>query len=459
MADIYARLSQSRDGNLDNVEDQIAACRELAARLGLTIRHVHTDNDLSATTGVRRPGFEALLTARPPAILVRHIDRLVRRTAELERVLELGVNVHSVNSGHVDLSNPAGRATAKTVTAWSQYEGEVKAQRIRDANRRRAEAGIPWKSGKRTFGYTADGMAVVDAEAELVRGAYRDVLLGVSMRAILRRWAANGVQSTAGGTWGTRSLYDMLRRPVYAGRREYLGVDVGPSLSPVIVDMDTWQAVQLMLADPERRTTDKAGRGAFWLLSGIAVCGVGGHDNDAGVWVDGCGGRCLTGTGASVGRTLKCSRARHLERKAEPIEELVVETFLARMRRPDAARFFEKPPPDLAPWRARAGELRAQLDALAKATEVPLEFAIPRARRLREELAVVEARIVEGSQGSVLAPFAGGADPGVVWGRLDMDTRRAMLRKTLTVTLLPTAKRGRGFDGAAVRIARVPRSG
>ncbi len=114
---VYARMSLDKTGEGLGVERQEQECRELAARLGVTVSNVFSDNDISATTGKRRPGFEALLASKPEAVIVWHIDRLVRVTKDLERVIDLGIPVHAVTAGHLDLATPAGRAVARTITA------------------------------------------------------------------------------------------------------------------------------------------------------------------------------------------------------------------------------------------------------------------------------------------------------------------------------------------------------
>jgi site-specific DNA recombinase len=155
-ASIYVRISLDKTGEGLGVERQEQECRRFCAERGWEVREVFCDNDISATTGRRRPGFEALLASDPEVIVVWHTDRLVRLSRDLERVIDLECNVHGVTAGHIDLSNPAGRAVAKTITAWAQYEGEQKAERQRAAGRQRAARGRAWW-GSRPFGFETDG--------------------------------------------------------------------------------------------------------------------------------------------------------------------------------------------------------------------------------------------------------------------------------------------------------------
>jgi hypothetical protein len=70
-AGIYARITYVRreDGTQERlgVERQVAPCRELARRKGwAVIEPAYEDNDLSAFSGKRRPGYEQLLPMPGP---------------------------------------------------------------------------------------------------------------------------------------------------------------------------------------------------------------------------------------------------------------------------------------------------------------------------------------------------------------------------------------------------------
>jgi DNA invertase Pin-like site-specific DNA recombinase len=267
---LYLRLSLDKEGTGLAVERQEQECRALAERNGWTVRHVFSDNDISATSGRRRPGFEALLESEPEGIVVWHLDRLVRLTTELERVLALDVDVHGVTSGHLDLSNPAGRAVARTVTAWSQYEGEQKAERQYAAAAQRARAGRSWWSS-RPFGYEMDGTLRKD-EAKALAQAYADVVAGLSLRAVVGKLNASGHLTCRGNPWRTTTLKPVLLNPRNAAIREYDGEEVGPAAWKPVVPEQTFRAAARILSDPSRRRS-----GGFTseanLLTGWATCG------------------------------------------------------------------------------------------------------------------------------------------------------------------------------------------
>ncbi|MEJ8644419.1 recombinase family protein [Streptomyces sp. MS1.HAVA.3] len=279
---IYVRLSLDQHGDELGVQRQEGECRTFAEARGWTVREVIVDNDISATSGKVRPGFERLLVSKPGAILCWHTDRLVRKTEDLLRVIALGINVHAIHAGHLDLATPAGRATAKTVTAWAEYEGEQKALRQKASNLQAAKAGKPHKAGLRVFGYADDYMTVVEAEAEAIRKGAEMVLLGETLAAVARFWTGLGLlaprssSGTAKGEakgWGVGGVKKVLISPRYIAQATYLGEVVGEGQWPAILDEATHYAVVSALTNPRRFTGGaRTGSAPQTLLAGLATC-------------------------------------------------------------------------------------------------------------------------------------------------------------------------------------------
>ena len=129
-ASIYCRISRDRVGAGLGVATQEADCRDLARKLGWTIVTVHTDNDLSAHSGRRRPGYEALLTeiraGEVGGVLAWHTDRLHRSPVELEAYVTAceahGVITHTVKAGQLDLSTASGLMVARILGATARHE-------------------------------------------------------------------------------------------------------------------------------------------------------------------------------------------------------------------------------------------------------------------------------------------------------------------------------------------------
>lgn len=439
-ADLYLRISLDRSGDELGVDRQESACRALCERNAWAVRNVYADNDISATTGKHRPGFEALLTAKPERIVVWHTDRLVRLTKDLERVIALGVNVHAVTAGHLDLSNPSGRAVARTVTAWATYEGEQKAERQTAAARQRAERGRSW-SATRPFGFTADGEHLDDVEADFTRRAYSELLSGGNLSAMAREWTAAGMTTTKGNPWTQSKLTALLRQPRNAGLRSYRGEIVGAAVWEPIVDETTYRSVLSILTDPARRTGGE-GRTSY-LLTGLARCGV-----------------CDDGTTVRIGqrpdgrKLYRCTASSHLGRAQTDLDDLVAAYIVRRLSREDAADLrHDDTLPDVAALRDEAAQCRARLDTLAVdyADGVLSSSQMRTASgRLRSRLEAAEAKMAHGDRTALLDGVLG-EQAAAVWPTLALHRRRGLVELLVDVTIL-RSPRGPRFDPAYVRL-------
>lgn len=270
---IYARISLDVAGEGLGVQRQEQECRALCERNGWEVAEVFTDDSVSATTGVERPEFERMLTSKPSRIVVWHTDRLVRLSDELSRVIKLDVPVIGVTAGHLDLSTPAGRAVAKTVTAWAEYEGEQKAERQKAAHRQRVKSGKPWWGHRRPFGYEIDG-TLRQAEAEALRGCYERVRQGETYASCARSLNEAGLFTTvAGKPWNGSTLSRLMRDPRNAGRISYHGEDNGPGNWEPIVPLEEWRAIMDRAeAVTAGRAPSPAGQRVRSLLGGIVTC-------------------------------------------------------------------------------------------------------------------------------------------------------------------------------------------
>ncbi|WP_457098822.1 recombinase family protein [Microbacterium sp. P5_E9] len=374
---IYLRISQDRTGEALGVERQEKDCRDLARRLGLHVERVYRDNDISATNGKVRPDFEKMLAARPEAIIAWHQDRLLRLTSDLEKVIALEVPVYMVTAGSLDLSTPSGRAVARTVAAWSQYEGEQKAIRQQAANRQRAEMGH-WQFSRRPYGYQRIGQGgdrrieIVEAEAEIVREGFARYIAGESYYAIANDWNARGVP-TFSGPWSMNRVRQLLRNPRYAGIVEHKGTryDVTPQWEPLI-DERTWSdAVE---------TRDGRTRPGSWsrstkhLLSGLLTCGV-------------CGGSMLARP--DRGRQVyACTTNWCVTMPADEIEEYVNGLILARLGDPRIVKALRQTP-DTAPLQADLAMYRKRREDVV---DLLAEGVLDR-RRARQQAADLTAKI------------------------------------------------------------------
>ncbi len=159
-AAIYARYS-SENQRPESIEDQVAACRRLAAQRGFTIldEHIYTDQ---AQSGARRDrhGLATLLTAAQSdqfqVLLVDDLSRLARDNFLMLSVLaELhfaGVHVVSVADG-LDSHDEAA-------TLGIQIRGIFNELQLQDLKKKTLRGQIGQKQrgfsvGEHTYGYTS----------------------------------------------------------------------------------------------------------------------------------------------------------------------------------------------------------------------------------------------------------------------------------------------------------------
>lgn len=278
---VYARISQDRAGAGLGVQRQVEDCEALAAREGWTVVEVYQDNDVSAYGSRVRPSYTRMMDdARSglfEGIVVWHVDRLTRSARDLEDVIDLGVPVHAVTAGHVDLTTASGRAVARTLAAWARYESDHKSERLVRKHEELATGGA-WVK-QRSYGYTAEGQ-IVDEEAAIIRLLADRFLAGESLRSLVTWLNDNGVPTLRGGTWRSATLRALLPAARLSAQREYTprskgrGYGLGEIVAkgdwePILTPRQTDQ-IRARLTDPTRRTSVAR---RHLLSGGIIRCG------------------------------------------------------------------------------------------------------------------------------------------------------------------------------------------
>ena len=187
---VYLRISEDRTGAEAGVERQRQDCLELCARLGISDPAIFMDNDISAYSGKKRPGYLDLferVKLGPSRIVAWHVDRLYRRPRELEDLIDLvethPIRIETVKGGAFDLNTHEGRLMARQLVAIASYESGHKADRIRRANQQKAERG-DWHGGAK-YGYGIGGVLIPE-EAAVIREMADRFLAGQSVRQITR---------------------------------------------------------------------------------------------------------------------------------------------------------------------------------------------------------------------------------------------------------------------------------
>jgi site-specific DNA recombinase len=445
-AAIYTRISLDQTGRGLGVERQLEDCQALAKRHGWEVTKTFDDNDISAFSGKRRPGFEVMLAAMKAgefgALLCWHTDRLYRNMADLERVIEVAdanrIEIRTVQGGTLDLSTSAGRMVARILGSVARQESEHTSERRKRANAQKAASG-DWVAARRPFGYTAGGIPV-EAEAAAIRAAVADVLAGKSMRAIAREWNERGLR-TAGRAkqWTSPEVRRILVNPRYAALMVHQGKIVGPGAWKPIIDEDTHRGLVAYLSNPDRVT--KLGFERKYQGTGVYRCGV-------------CGATMVAyAPSGGKSRAYICPD-RHVRRQGEALDVFVDLIVLGLLSEPDIQkRLGTNGDVDAGRLHAQKAALQARQDELAG---LFAEGAINAAQlkrgtaKLRTAVQSLDAELAASTQGSPVAGLVGGAqgeaDLMDRWGRLSPDIRGKIIEKLLTVTVNRSPLGLRRFD-------------
>jgi len=491
--DLYLRLSDLRtEEALTGRESRL---RAEADRLGWIVARVVIENDLTRRedgkmraasafkrravrtpsgevvrdkdTGrpvmrVIRPGWQSVIadlkTGRASAVLAEDLDRACRDPRDLEDLLDAcqqkGASARSL-TGSLILTNGGTEGEqfmARVMVAQAHKSSADTSRRTRDAKAR--FHGQSYQGGLRPFGYAhvADTeqyhrtLMVVPDEADMLTAAAADILdRNISLNAITRDWRARGAVTVTGKPWTSQKLRCVLLKPAAAGLADLHG-ELKAAPWPAILERDTWEKLKAKLEDPARRKS--TGNEPRHLLSLIARCGI---CND---------GTTLSATGTKLngGPSYACPNGgMHLRRNCAHVDrriDVVIVEWLERY-----GRSALRPPPRQAgvnapALRAEAKRLRARksgqmrLHAAGDIDDADLAAGM---REIRDRLAVIGAQLAVSDQPDPLAEFRD-APARAVWNALSLPRKRAIVRLLMDITILPTSRRGPGFDPDSVRV-------
>lgn len=300
---IYARYSSDLQSDR-SVDDQVALCRDFAARNDIEIVGTYDDRARSGASVLGRTGLLDLLSdARTGAfdvVIVEALDRISRDQEDLagifKRLSFLGLEIVAVHEGVADHIQVGIR-------------GLVGALYLHDLAHkvRRGMAGVVREgrhAGGRAYGYRPipgkpGEMEIIEAEAAVIRRVFARYAAGDTPREIAAALNADGVPPPRGRFWrasvinGNRKRQNgILQNEVYAGRLVWNRVrmikdpDTGRRVSRPnpeskwqrtdaahlrIIDDEAWQAVRAR--DSYRPQSPHLARRPRRILSGRLKCG------------------------------------------------------------------------------------------------------------------------------------------------------------------------------------------
>jgi site-specific DNA recombinase len=337
---IYCRISADRRGTELGVQRQEEACRQLAERNGLNIYTVIVDNDISAYSGKRRPGYEQLLelmrSDQVHGVIALHSDRLHRSPTELEDFISIcdshRIDVKTVQAGVIDLSTASGRMGARIYGAVARHEVEHTIERQKAAKLQAAKAGLP-SGGNRAYGYEQNGMVIIDKEADIIREATERFISGDSWRSIALDFNARGIPTAKGNMWNALNVHNVCNRKRNISIRTH-NTDEYPAQWPSLVDLETWEDLQVAI----KRGQAIYGNRTYarkHLLTGFIFCALCGNSLTIinaqardGSYQPAYNCRKKDHRGLEVG----CGK---VKRKQAPVEDLVIDCLIYRLDSPE----------------------------------------------------------------------------------------------------------------------------
>jgi DNA invertase Pin-like site-specific DNA recombinase len=273
---IYTRVStehglEQEFNSLDNQREASEAYIKSQAHEGWKLIRTRYDDGGYSGGSMDRPALQKLLddvrARRIDVVVVYKVDRLTRSLADFAKLVEL-FDAHQVSFVSVtqafNTTTSMGRLTLNVLLSFAQFEREVTGERIRDKIAASKKKGI-WMGGVVPLGYRVENRAlhVVEEHAASVRNLFRryvEISSVVRLKAVLDEESlrlpirTDGTGKTTGGGLISRGhLYKILSNPIYLGRLTHKG-QVHEGLHDPIIDQETWDRVQALLAEHAERT-------------------------------------------------------------------------------------------------------------------------------------------------------------------------------------------------------------
>jgi site-specific DNA recombinase len=275
----YYRVSKAREGmnSPQLYEEQIHRYCEYR---GFTLARIYADIDHSGYNNSRaRPALKELCDQRQTyaAVVVPKLSRFGRSMAHLFEMYtsfsEDGVDLIFLDVG-VDSSTSQGKLLRNVMSAFAEYESDVRSDYAKTNAEHAARLGRP--NGMAPLGYRYKGrglgLEVVEEKARVVRHIFSLYTGGEPILSIARQLDADGYRSPRGKRWNPDSVRKVLDNPAYLGQRRYHDQLFKASWQPII-SKATWEKTLGLRAAARERSHPKV-RGTPRLLTGLIHCGV-----------------------------------------------------------------------------------------------------------------------------------------------------------------------------------------
>ena len=296
----YVRVSSLKDAMLQSLSTQVSYYNEfIQNHAGWQFSGVYVDEGMTGTKDVR-PEFQRLLAdcrgGKIDMVITKSTTRFARNTVtmlETVRMLkEYGVDVFFEKENIHSMSGD-GELMLTILASFAQEESRSVSEnckwRIREKMKNGEVFGL-----RGMYGYTMieDKLVINPDQAEIVRQIFDWYVSGDSSIVIAKRLNAAGQRTLNHAAWTPKHVRDILKNEKYAGNMllqksyitDYLNKHKKRNHGELpqyfvtqtherIIDQDTFETAQRMLADSYKKNLPAKPVYARYPLSGKIVCG------------------------------------------------------------------------------------------------------------------------------------------------------------------------------------------
>jgi site-specific DNA recombinase len=389
----------------------------------------------------RRPGLlpaiEMIERGEADVICVAYFDRLFRKTEvkieAFKRMLAAGGDFITGDLGTLETKTAAQRLNLAFMIAVAEFQAEQTADKTAGPKARAVEMGIP-PFPHIPAGYRKDPetrrLVKHEAEAEVIRAAYRLRAAGSSLKDIRDFVRANGINL------GWRGVQEMLKNRIYLGELHFKALVNLHSHAPII-EPNLFRTIQKMRVHRGKKPVSTS----LFARQGLVRC-------------TNCGGRMVVGqqtrrdrTGERVVyRDYRCSPIGDCTRRQSIGAQLLEDYVIAQVRNAQAAGRWS-PNNQVAEAEAKLAAIDAQLNSFAATFDglgdlAGVQAKIRELKEAREAAAERVETLRSGNRAARVSTLA------AMWDRLSLDEQRTVLRLMIdAVEVSP----GKGTDRIFVR--------
>ncbi len=267
----YIRVSDERQDEY-SPDSQLSKIRDFCKANGYILpeQYVFYDDGISGRSTKKRDAFRNLIGLAKEkdhpidAILVWKFSRFARNQEESivfkSALQKIGVEVISISEPLPD--GPFGSLIERLIEWMDEYYSINLSGEVRRGMMEKVSRGEPICAP--AIGYDIrDKHYYPNADADIVRDVFAMYLDGVGMRAIAALLSSRGIRTKFGNPPDNRWIEYMLNNPVYIGKirwstdgraaskRDYHNpnIIITDGVHEPIIDMDTWERTQKLLAE------------------------------------------------------------------------------------------------------------------------------------------------------------------------------------------------------------------